>query len=228
MESKSFILYKDQWQALKELSFEGLGQLLNGIFRYLNGDEVDVVERSMPNEVLLAFRFMMIQINIDLAKYTRRLEQQRERTRKYREKSDNSDVTQVTRNNDNDKDSDKDSDKDEDKDEDNSSIAAKKKISDDARFYEAAWRRDFVKWYNGYIVNNNSRIPQIRFVTDKRSELIKEIFKKFELDDRRKVMILATTSDFLNGRGKKNTFVANFEWIFNSENFMKILEGYYN
>lgn len=228
MESKSFILYKDQWQALKELSFEGLGQLLNGIFRYLNGDDVEVVERSMPNEVLLAFRFMMIQINIDLAKYTRRLEQQRERTRKYREKSDNSDVTHVTRNNDNDKDSDKDSNKDEDKDDDNSSIAAKEKISKDSRFYDAAMRRDFIRWYNGYVVKNESKIPQIRLITDKRSEMLKTIYDKFQFEDLRKVMSLATSSDFLNGRGKKNTFVANFEWIFDPENFLKILEGYYN
>ena len=70
MKPKSFILYPNQWEPLSCLSDEQLGRLFRHIFCWLNDESLDLQkeEQLVGSDILLAFRFMRMQINIDLEK----------------------------------------------------------------------------------------------------------------------------------------------------------------
>ena len=68
--------------------------------------------------------------------------------------------------------------------------------------------------------------PKLREVTDKRKKIIKARLKQYSMEQIEEVFLLAESSDFLKGtNGKWN---ANFDWLMNENNFIKVLEGNYN
>jgi hypothetical protein len=69
-------------------------------------------------------------------------------------------------------------------------------------------------------------LPKLREVTDKRKTVIKARLKQYSMEQIEEVFILAEASDSLKGaNGKWN---ANFDWLMNENNFVKVLEGNYN
>lgn len=69
-------------------------------------------------------------------------------------------------------------------------------------------------------------LPQIKELTDKRKKAIKAMLKKHSLEQIEEVFILTEASDFLKGANGK--WKANFDWLMNENNFVKVLEGNYN
>jgi hypothetical protein len=88
--------------------------------------------------------------------------------------------------------------------------------------------------YNDFMVYFNSNvkdIPKIRELTDKRKKLLKVILETYTKDDIQKVIMLCSQSDFLQGKIKSSgheNWIADFDFIFKRDNFIKILEGKYN
>ena len=76
---KAFVLYPNQWGPLSCLTDEQLGRLLRHIFCWLNDESLDIKkeERLVEPDILLAFRFMQMQINIDIEKYQQISEKRR-------------------------------------------------------------------------------------------------------------------------------------------------------
>ena len=69
-------------------------------------------------------------------------------------------------------------------------------------------------------------LPKVVKLTNSRKKAIKNRIAENSKDDVIKVFNNVKTSDFL--LGKEKDWACNFDWIFNSSNFVKILEGNYN
>lgn len=70
------------------------------------------------------------------------------------------------------------------------------------------------------------KLPQIKKISDARKKLINARSKEYDLETIGKVFIKVSESSFLNGVND-NGWTANFDWIFNTNNFIKILEDNY-
>lgn len=70
-------------------------------------------------------------------------------------------------------------------------------------------------------------LPKIQAFTDKRKRAIKARCKKYNLDNFITVFEKAQASDFLSGRSGKWSG-ANFDWLINENNMVKVLEGNYD
>jgi len=70
-----------------------------------------------------------------------------------------------------------------------------------------------------------SDLPKVEKITEPRKKLIVSRIKEHSLEEIGKVFNLVKDSDFLSGR--KSDWKANFDWIMNPKNFIKILEGNY-
>ena len=69
-------------------------------------------------------------------------------------------------------------------------------------------------------------LPKVVKLTDSRKKAIKNRIAENSKEDVIKVFNNVKSSDFL--LGKEKDWACNFDWIFNSSNFVKILEGNYN
>lgn len=79
-----------------------------------------------------------------------------------------------------------------------------------------------VERYNRICVS----LPKVTAITDKRKKIINARLKQYSMVEIEEVFMLAEASDFLKGtNGKWN---ANFDWLMNENNFVKVLEGNYN
>lgn len=90
--------------------------------------------------------------------------------------------------------------------------------------------KDINNIYNQIRDKFNSTCKEMNSITrmtDKRKSHIKQRLQEFSLEEIFKVIEIASKSDFLNGHNNKN-WKANFDWIINPNNFVKILEGNYN
>ena len=74
---------------------------------------------------------------------------------------------------------------------------------------------------------NDSRgdMPEMRSLTDKRKKMIRARLKTHSENDIHTVFLKAAESDFLSGRSGQ--WQANFDWLLNPNNFVKVLEGNY-
>lgn len=70
-----------------------------------------------------------------------------------------------------------------------------------------------------------SLLPQPRKITTKRKEHINARIKEYGLDGVLDVIDIVSESNYLTGR--VNDFKADMDWIFNPNNYVKILEGKY-
>jgi hypothetical protein len=68
-------------------------------------------------------------------------------------------------------------------------------------------------------------LPEAIKLNDSRKKLIKCRLEEYDQDTIKKVILKARDNNFLSG--KETNFKANFDWIFNKTNFLKILEGNY-
>ena len=73
---------------------------------------------------------------------------------------------------------------------------------------------------------NKTSFPKIQKLSEARKTHIKVRLKEYGKDKIIEVINMADESDFLRGINK-NGWKANFDWIINSANFIKIMEGNY-
>jgi predicted phage replisome organizer len=73
---------------------------------------------------------------------------------------------------------------------------------------------------------NELSLPNIIKLSDKRKKLVQVVVKEYTLDDIYKVFELVEQSPFLIGESDRG-WKADFDWLFNKNNFLKVLEGRY-
>lgn len=234
------MLYPNQWSALKELSFNDLGMLFTGIYRAMNGEEIETLERGMSKDTLLAFRFLMIQINIDIEKYLDKLEKNRERQERYRQeatlKKNNAYKKEKENENENEKENEKENEIENENEKENekedvvdtaSAVASASQQQIFLRFKEEA-PITILPWINQILDDAGSSIPKLRRMTDARMKRLFALMQQYGNADIGEALRKAARSPFLNGRGKRNKFVANIDWILDEEHFLDVLEGKFN
>ena len=71
--------------------------------------------------------------------------------------------------------------------------------------------------------------PKLRNVSEQRKKAIAARWKEYKqnIDTFRELFEIAEASSFLKGKNQKN-WTADFNWLMNSENMAKVLEGKYN
>jgi hypothetical protein len=70
-----------------------------------------------------------------------------------------------------------------------------------------------------------TNLPKVGKLTPKRESAIKARVKEYSLDEIKDVFEIVSKSDFLSGRS--TSWKANFDWVLNPNNFLKIIEGNY-
>ena len=232
---KAFVLYPNQWGPLSCLTDEQLGRLLRHIFCWLNDESLDIKkeERLVEPDILLAFRFMQMQINIDIEKYQQISEKRRaainKRWAKNKENDTNVSFVIHKKEIENEIESETESEKENEKEKESSSQAAEGN-SGWPEFGSAAWQRNFIAFFNRCVEGSN--IPCIRTLTPKRIELLRRLREAIKANPGQMrttefVFKQAARSDFLNGRGRKNKFQATFDWLIQLENYIHVMEGNY-
>ncbi len=84
--------------------------------------------------------------------------------------------------------------------------------------------------YNGVLENYHlycDRLSKVIKLSDARKKHISARFKEFDYETIISVFKKVSESDFLNGKNDRY-WKADFDWIFNPNNFLKIYEGKYN
>ena len=243
---KAFVLYPNQWGPLSCLTDEQLGRLLRHIFCWLNDESLDIKkeEQLVEPDILLAFRFMQMQINIDIEKYQQTSEKRRIAANKrwanhandanaffamHKKEKENEKESEKENEKESEKESENESEKENEKEKESSSQAAEDN-SDVSEFGSAAWQRNFIAFFNRCVEGSN--IPRIRTLTAERIEALRKLREAIKANPSQMrtteiVFKQAARSDFLNGRGRKNKFQATFDWLIKLENYIHVMEGNY-
>lgn len=72
-----------------------------------------------------------------------------------------------------------------------------------------------------------SNFSQITAITPERKRAVKNLLSRYSEEKIRRVFEKANRSDFLNGSNPRS-WQANFDWLINEANFLKVLEGNYD
>lgn len=220
--------------------------------------DVEAIERRLDEATVIAFRFMRLQLDIDDEKYQQKLAKNRERQKRFYDKThltqpnalpvidkdkDNDKDKEKDKDMDMDKDKDKDKDNDKDKDKDKDSAAAaalNNNNAREARKASAAAQQDIflrfkkeapktiLPWINEILDDAGSKIPRLKYMTQKRIERLFALMQQYGNAAIGEALRKAARSPFLNGRGKRNQFVADIDWVLSEQHFLEVLEGKYN
>ena len=237
MKKTTFVLYSEQWGPLSCLSDEQLGRLFRHIFCWLIDDSGDVKkeEQLVETDILIPYRFMTTQISIDTEKFKRKCEKNRQNIMKrWAKKKKDTNVDLVIHN---ENENVNENENENENENDNSSIAAAVGISEPVAnaeeaaaadsFFEKA-EKEWMPWFNRLLDGYESQIPRLRMMTKPRAERLRELLEKYGRDVVAETFRKAAGSQFLNGRGTKNKFIAKFDWIIDEKHFLDILEGNFN
>ena len=205
-DKKGFILYADQKELFNKLPNDKAGELIKHIFAYVN-DENPTSDRLTE----LMFIPLKKALKRDLRKYESYIDKQKsngkkggrpktQKTQAFLEKPKKADSVNVN-----------------DNVSDNDNDILLKKVTKGSELSKGV-----IDYFNGVCIN----LPKVIKVTDKRKRLIISREKEYSKDDLKKVIDLTAESAFLNGDNNRG-WTADFDWLMQKQNFIKILEGNY-
>lgn len=84
----------------------------------------------------------------------------------------------------------------------------------------------FVEFFNQEIDANNSVIPHIKAITERRKKMIQARIREHGKNSLAEVVRLMASSDYLNGKNDRG-WVADIDWMLKPNNYIKIIEGNY-
>lgn len=239
---KSFMLYLDYRNHLSLLSDEERGRLLMALFDYAEREQ----EPELSGASLMAFSFIRAQMDRDAAKYAEKVQKRREAGKQggrppkaiesnekqekakkangfsenqteakkpYTDTVTDTDTVTVT-------DTDTDISKDIYTPPNGGESAAPEAPASDPVPYAA-----IVDLYHTI----SKSYPKLRTISEQRKKAIAARWKEYkqDLDTFRELFTRAEASLFLKGRNERN-WAADFNWLMNSENMAKVLEGNYD
>lgn len=226
----SFVLYNDYRKHITLLSDTDKGKLLDAIFSYADGEEVE-----LDGSVGMAFSFIKAQMDRDAAKW--------EEERQARSEAGKRGM--ATRWGEHNKDITKDNSVIPVITKDNSVIPA---ITDDNKAYQDITNitvnvtdtvTDTVnvtenvkdKGINYQLVADMFNdicisFPKVTKLSDSRKRAIRARLRQYSMDDLKRAFEIAEQSNFLKGVNNKN-WSANFDWLMKDNNLAKVLDGNY-
>ena len=205
-DKKSIIVYADWQEQFNSLTDEEAGRLIKHFFAYVN-DENPTSDRLTE----LMFIPLKSALKRDLKKYESFINKQRsngkkggrpktQKTQAFLEKPKKADSVNVN-----------------DNVSDNDNDILLKKVRKGSELSKGV-----IDYFNGVCVS----LPKVIKVTDKRKRLVINREKEYNKDDIKKVIDLTAESLFLNGSNDRG-WTADFDWLMQKQNFIKILEGNY-
>ena len=231
---KGFVLYYDYWNHLALLKDDERGKLLMALLDYgENGKEPD-----LEGAALMAFSFIRAQMDRDAAKYAQTVQKRREagkqggRPPKLNE-SNEKQIKAKKANGFSEKQCEANKPDTNTNIETNININTSTNINTPPKGGEAPPTsvQDHVPY--SVIVNMYHTIaksyPQLRTISESRKRAIAARWKEYrqDLSTFRELFTKAESSLFLKGKNKRN-WAADFNWLINSENMAKVLEGKYD
>ena len=236
-QKKSFILYYDYRNHLALLSNEERGQLLMALLDYAENGE----EPELEGAALMAFSFIRAQMDRDAAKYAETVQKRREAGRQGgrppKPNESNEKQKEAKKANgflekqkeakkpDNDNVTDNDNDNVTVTDNDTGIYIPPKGGESPAPAADPVPYSVIVDMYHTISMS----YPKLRTISENRKKAIAARWKehKQDLETFRELFSRAEASLFLKGKNKRN-WAADFNWLMNSENMAKVLEGNYD
>ena len=221
---KAFILYHDYRNHLALLSDEERGRLLMALLDYSENGK----EPELEGAALMAFSFIRSQLDRDANKYAKTVEKRREAGRqggrppKANESNENQMEAKKANGFQENQNEAKNPDIDTNADippDDGEQPAPEAPPADPVPYSE------IVDMYHTICVS----YPKLRNIGGSRKKAIAARWKEYrqDLDTFRELFTRAEASQFLKGKNKRN-WTADFNWLLNSENMAKVLEGNYD
>jgi hypothetical protein len=209
-EKKSFVLYCDYREHIKLLSVEDKAALLDAIFAYASGEDVE-----LEGAVGMAFSFITSQMERDAVKWEKKREKLRQngakgglaKARNAKQKvAKGSNAKQGLANvavnvNDN--------------------VTVNDNVNVINNTLVKIDYQNIINLYNTICVS----LPKVTKLSDSRKRAIKARLKSYSVNDLKKAFELAESSDFLSGRN--GSWNASFDWLMNDNNIAKVLDGNY-
>ena len=235
-ESKgSFVLYNSYKKHLEKLEDYQIGQLLMALFDYVESKQEPT---NLYLATLMAFSFISCQMDRDAEKYAKVVEKRRESGKKGgRPKANASEEKAKKANGFSEKQSEAkkpDNDNDNVNEYENDNVYEYVNDNDNVHPYippggspksEPVPYKEIVELYHSLCKS----YPKLRNVSESRKKAIAARWKEHgqNLDTFRELFTRAEASPFLKGRNDRN-WTADFNWLMNSDNMAKVLEGKYN
>jgi len=205
-DKKSIIVYADWQEQFDSLTDEEAGKLIKHFFAYVN-------DQNPTSDRLTELMFIPLKkaLKRDLRKYESYIDKQKsngkkggrpktQKTQAFLKKPKKADSVNVN-----------------DNVSDNDNDILLKKVTKGSELSKGV-----IDYFNGVCTS----LPKVIKVTDKRKRLIVSREKEYSKDDLKKVIDLTAESAFLNGDNDRG-WTANFDWIMEKRNFIKILEQTY-
>jgi hypothetical protein len=203
-DKKAFVLYSDLIGNIDHLTNEEKGILFTHLLEYVN-DLNPVLEDRL---ILTAWKPIQRQLERDLEKYKAKKLQWSEAGKRSAEvRKANKNERTLT-----------------DVEERSTDLTVKDTVSVTVKD-TVKDNKETIKGIYEFFNLERKDLPQAIKLNDSRKKLIKNRLEEYDEDTIKKVIIKARNNNFLNGNETK--FRANFDWIFNKANFLKILEGNY-
>ena len=203
----------------------------------------------------IAFRFLQLQLDIDEEKYQQLIEKRRaaaqRRWAKYANDANNANASFAMLEEEGEKEGEAEGEKEgegegeaeadgEKEDDDAAAAALNNNNAREARKASAAAQQDIflrfkkeapktiLPWINEILDDAGSKIPRLKYMTQKRIERLFALMQQYGNAAIGEALRKAARSPFLNGRGKRNQFVADIDWVLSEQHFLEVLEGKYN
>lgn len=237
---QSMIFYASWKEALKGLPDSVRLEVYEAAIDFaMSGDEPE-----LSGTAALAFSFIRQDIIRDMQKYERICERNRANGKKGGAPAGNRNAskaettqnnpnnpvgaksTQTTQNNPNDNDNDNEDDNDVYISSDKSSD-----ISTESDTLSPATPqidlKQLAKFFNSEMRSHKALIPEIRTISGQRKTHTLARIREHGKDTFARMIRIASTNDFLNGKNDR-AWVANYDWLVNPSNFVKVIEGNYS
>lgn len=216
----SFVLYNDYRKHITLLSDTEKGQLLDAIFAYADGEDV-----QLYGSVGMAFSFIKAQMDRDAAKWEEERQARSEAGKRgmaTRWGEHNKDITKdnsvipvIT------------NDNKALQDITNITVNVTDTVTDTVNVTDTVKDKGInyqliADMYNEICIS----FPKLTKLSDNRKKAIKARLKTYSIEDLKRAFELAEQSDFLKGANNRN-WSANFDWLMNDTNLAKVLDGNY-
>ena len=210
-EKTSFLIYKDIFDEVQLLTIEQRGLLFTALFEYaISRNELQTNDLALK----IIFSTMRKAIDRDTKNYERKCQVNRDNRNKGSTNVDDRQQSSTTA-----------TDKDMENDMENEPNNESEPDNDFSPNGGASTSTDYqsiVNLFNSTCLS----LPKVQKLTDKRKKKIKVLLKSYSIDDIASAFTKAENSDFL--KGNINSFQATFDWLIESGNFIKVLEGNYD
>lgn len=226
MAKDSFILYCSQIDALSELNDAQLGRLIRYLVQFLQKGSQPSKRES--NALLVAFNMLKLQIHIDLGKWETKKERQRKWVANKRSKNNVDDNGNVNVNVNANVNANENANENVITEMDSSSFIFSS-FSEQEQQEEEKRRKYLLQlkdWWNNTLESEGADIPRVQRMTVQRARAYQSIAKRYSQEEIMKVVRRVCKSDYMNGRTREHR-LATFDFVFQEENFLKILEGVY-